>query len=83
MPPARSDSEGREKLPKRAGWWRSLPLRARILAASLLALSLLLLVYAFWYTPYNMTAPSYISNIYRATPSPTAAPSPNPGQPAR
>lgn len=83
MPPARPDSEGREKPPKRAGWWRRVPLRARLLAAALLTLSLLLYFYAWLNTPYVRNNPSYISNIYRATPSPTAAPSPRPEPPAR
>jgi len=83
VPPAPSDSEGREKLPKRAGWWRRVPLRARVLAASLLALSLLLFFYAWLNTPQVRTNPSYISNIYRATPSPAAAPSPKPEPTAR
>lgn len=72
MPPARSDSEGRGKLTKVAGWLGRVPRRSLILAASLLLLSLLLYLYAWFNSPSVRTSPSNISNIYRATPAPTA-----------
>ena len=83
MPPARSDAEGREKLPKPAGGRWRVSWRALIVAAALIVLSVVLYLYAYFNTPYVRTDPSYISNIYRATPSPTAAPSPKPEPPAR
>lgn len=83
MPPAPHDSESRAKPSKVAGWLGRVPRRALILAASLLSLSLLLFLYAWFNAPHVKTSPSNISNIYRATPSPTAAPSPKPEPSAR
>ena len=71
MPPAPHDSESRGKPPKVAGWLGRVPRRTLILAASLLLLSLLLFLYAYCNTPHVRTSPTNISNIYRATPSPS------------
>lgn len=70
MPPAPHDSGNRGKPSKVAGWLGRVPRRALVLAASLLLLSLLLFLYAWFNSPYVRTSPSNISNIYRAAPSP-------------